>query len=139
MAHAVNMKENFESMSLILRLINYDKFGWLMCGDLKVIGLLLGLQGGYTKNPCFLCLWDSRADDKHFKVTKWPERKQFVPGSNNVLHEPLVDPKKVLSPPLHIKLGPMKNYVKALDKDGAGFKYLRKAFPSLSDAKKAFL
>src|SRR5277367_1025771 len=44
-AHAVNMKENFESMSLILRLINYDKFGCLMCGDLKVIGLLLGLQG----------------------------------------------------------------------------------------------
>ena len=51
---------------------------WLICGDLKVIGLVLGLQGGYSKFPCFLSHWDSRADDKSqtrvavkFRVKIW--------------------------------------------------------------------
>ena len=48
---------------------------------------------------------------------------------------PLVDPKKVPLPPLHIKLGLMKNLVKALDKDSEGFKYLAKKFPHISEAK----
>ena len=29
-----------------------------VCGDLKVISLILGQQGGYTNFPCFLCEWD---------------------------------------------------------------------------------
>ncbi|KAF2357548.1 hypothetical protein FHG87_011689 [Trinorchestia longiramus] len=44
----------------------YQKHRWLICGDLKVVGLILGLQDGYTKYPCFLCLWDSHADDQHY-------------------------------------------------------------------------
>ena len=35
------------------------------CGDFKVISMILGQQGGYTKFPCFLCEWDSRAKAKH--------------------------------------------------------------------------
>ena len=27
---------------------------------------LLGLQGGYTKHFCFLCLWNNRADEQHY-------------------------------------------------------------------------
>jgi hypothetical protein len=33
----------------------------------------------------------------------------------NVLHELLINPRKVLPVPLHIKLGFTKNFVKALD------------------------
>jgi hypothetical protein len=29
--------------------INYDKFKWQICGDLKVIALLLGLKQGFKK------------------------------------------------------------------------------------------
>lgn len=47
----------------------------------------------------------------------------------------LVDPKKVLLPPLHIKLGLMKQFVKALKGKGKCFKYLEKEFPEISDAK----
>jgi hypothetical protein len=47
----------------------------------------------------------------------------------------LIDPKNVLLPPLHIKLGLMKHFVKALPKEGECFKYLCKKFPGLSDAK----
>ncbi|GBN74208.1 hypothetical protein AVEN_51914-1 [Araneus ventricosus] len=43
--------------------------------------------------------------------------------------------KKVLLPPLHIKLGPMKQFVKALPKEGECFKYLCDQFPGLSEAK----
>ena len=40
--------------------INYDKFKWQICGDLKEIALLLGLQQGFTNYCCFICEWDSR-------------------------------------------------------------------------------
>jgi hypothetical protein len=37
----------------------------------------------------------------------------------NVLNNPLVNPEKVFLPPLHIKLGLMRNFVKAINKNGA--------------------
>ncbi|MGH0121420.1 UNVERIFIED_CONTAM: hypothetical protein FKN15_019855 [Acipenser sinensis] len=38
-------------------------------------------------------------------------------------------------PPLHIKLGLMKQFVRALDKESAAFKYLQDFCPKLSEAK----
>ena len=58
LAHAANMKKSYESMKLLLEEIKYDEFKWYLCGDLKVVALLLGLQLGYTKYWCFLCEWD---------------------------------------------------------------------------------
>ena len=49
--------------------------------------------------------------------------------------EPLVDPKNVLMPPLHIKLGQMKQFVKALNQELDACKYLLEFFPKLSEAK----
>jgi len=60
LAHATNMKENYESLELLLGKIKYEEFKWKLCGDLKVVALLLGIQLGYTKYCCFLCEWDSR-------------------------------------------------------------------------------
>jgi hypothetical protein len=34
--------------------MSYDKFKWKICGDLKVIALLLGLQQGFKKYCCFI-------------------------------------------------------------------------------------
>lgn len=134
-AHAVDMKESYQSMSLILDSIKYKNYRWQLCGDLKVIGLLLGLQSGYTKYCCFLCLWDSRARQQHYEVKNWPQRVEFIPGTNNIKYVPLVDPKLVLLPPLHIKLGLMKQFVKALDKNNDSFVFLKDKFPKLSDGK----
>lgn len=53
----------------------------------------------------------------------------------NILEEPLVDPKKILLSPLHIKLGLMKQFIKALDKEGECFQYLKEQVSKLSDAK----
>jgi hypothetical protein len=52
-----------------------------------------------------------------------------------VLNNPLVNPERVFLPPLHIKLGLMKNFIKAMDKNGAGYMYLKHKYPRLSDAK----
>jgi hypothetical protein len=134
-AHAVDMKETYETMEMVLNMVKYKDHKWYICGDLKVIGLVLGMQSGYTKNSCFLCLWDSRDDKNHFKTKEWPLRKTFVPGKDNVQHAPLVESHKVLLPPLHIKLGLMKNFVKGMDKNGKGFQYLKEKFPKISNAK----
>ena len=47
----------------------------------------------------------------------------------------MVDPTKILLPPLHIKLGLKKQFVKSLNKQGDCFRYLGNKFPSISDAK----
>jgi hypothetical protein len=51
------------------------------------------------------------------------------------LRKSLVDPNKMLLPSLHIILGIMKQFVKALPKTGNCFKYPCKTFPYLSEAK----
>ena len=51
------------------------------------------------------------------------------------MKEGLVDLLKILLPPLHIVLGIMKQFVKALPKDGPCFIYLCDKFKHLSKAK----
>lgn len=131
LAHAVRMKETHDSMELILKSIKYSEHKWSICADLKVVALLLGLQLGYTKHMCFLCLWNSRDDKNHYKMRQWPLRVEHTVGRYNVQHKALVDPLKVYLPPLHIKLGLMKNFVVALDRDGDGFQYLKEKFGTL--------
>ena len=60
LAHAINMKETYESMKLLLQKIRYKKHESNIWGDLKVVALLLGMQLGYTKFCCFLCEWTVR-------------------------------------------------------------------------------
>jgi len=42
--HSMHNKESYENMKILVEVINYDKLKWRICGDLKVIALLLGLQ-----------------------------------------------------------------------------------------------
>jgi len=119
---------------IVVEFFKYHEHEWQICGDLKVIGLLLG-QVGYTKYPCFLCDWDSRAKHKYWDTVHWPERKQRQPGSKNVSNVSLVDRVKILLPYLHIKLGTMKQFVKALDRNSPCFQYLCTKLSSLSHAK----
>lgn len=134
-AHAFGVKESVDCMKQLLQYINYDTYKWNICADLKVIALLLGLQLGYTKFPCFLCEWDSRDKAHHYVKKIWPARKILEPGHKNVKYHSLVESSRILLPPLHIKLGLMKNFVKAMDRNGTAFLYLRQKFLLLSDAK----
>ena len=71
LGHAVNMKEICESMKLHFGKIKYDEFKWKLCGDLKVVALLLGMQLWYTKYCCFLCERDRRDKKKHYVNKLW--------------------------------------------------------------------
>ena len=106
--HSVHNKEPYENMKILMETINYDKFKWQICGDLKVITLLLGLQQGFTKFCCFICEGGSRARSLHYSGKDWPARKSLKPGIMNVENQPLVEPSKILLPSIHLKLSQMK-------------------------------
>ena len=83
--------------------------------------------------PCFLCMWESRDRAQHYTKKDWPLQEELVPcKEGNVINGLLVDRDRTLFPPLHIKIGLIKLFTKALDKDGDCFTYLCQAFPRLT-------
>ena len=134
--HTANMKESYDVMQLLHDKKDYKHHKWFICGDFKVIGILLGLQSGYTKYCWFLCTWDNKARYQHYNVKVWPARETLEPGKMNVAQKSLVVPQKIFLPRLHIKLVIMKNFIKTLNKNGkAGPFFLKNKFPKLSEAK----
>jgi len=108
-------------MKILMEGINYDKFKWQICGDLNIIALLLGLQQEFTKYCSFICEWDSKVRSLHYSRKDWPARKSLEPGIMNVENQPLGEPSKILLPSMHLKLGLMKNFVKAMKQKEAAF------------------
>lgn len=125
-AHLVAKEKSYESMSLLLKAINFNKSCWQVCGDLKVTGLLLGLRRDIAGSFCACGTVDKP------KVWRTGHSEQeFVLGTHNVQNTPLVKSEKVFLPPLHINLWLMKNCTKSRGR----YPYLRSKFPNLSDAK----
>ena len=134
--YSTELKEKYETIKVILRMLKYNEHKWIICVDIKMVNFLLGQQSGYTKYPCFLCYWDSRDKANHWTADEWPSRTELTVGDRNIINPSLVDREKIIFPPLHIKLGLMKQFVKALDKSGRCFDYICSAFPGLSIEKK---
>ena len=135
LAHSIHMQESYENMEILLTKLKYHDHAWKVCVDIKVLNMLQGQQSGYTKFPCFLCEWDSRYKKNHWVKREWPTRVSRTLGQKNITNSVLVESSKVILPPLHIKLGLMKQFVKALDKQGLCFKYISEKFPHLSAEK----
>ena len=129
------MKESYENMEILLTKLKYHNHAWKVCVDIKVLNMLQGQQSGYTKFPCLLCEWDSRDKNNHWVKREWPTRVSRTLGQKIITNPALVESSKVILPPLHIKLGLMKQFVKALDKQGLCFKYISEKFPHLSAEK----
>jgi hypothetical protein len=55
----------------------------------------------------------------------------MVVGGQNVIYKPLVARDRIILPPLHIKLGLMKQFVKALNKDSSCIEYIVHNYPEL--------
>ena len=85
-------------LKVVLDLLKYDDHKWVICVDLKMVKFLIGPQGTYIKYPCFLCLWDSRAKDKHWEQKLWPFRKTLTVGERNIIHQQLAERQKIIFP-----------------------------------------
>jgi hypothetical protein len=81
-------------------------------------------------------LWDSHATDDHYNIHDWPLRITYESGRNGVQSQPFVEFTKIFLSAFHIKLGLMKNFVKAMGKaNSRGFQYLTKKSARVSAAK----
>jgi hypothetical protein len=69
------------------------------------------------------------------KLRFGPPRVNIVPGNKNVIYKPLVDRRNIILPPFHIKLRLTKNFVKAMNRNGDSFQYLKLKLPILTDAR----
>ena len=76
-------------------------------------------------------MWDSRDRKKHWAQKEWPIHKTLKAGTPNIVHDPIVSREKVVFLSLHIKLGLIKQFMKALDSDGECFQHIVSAFPKL--------
>ena len=63
--HSVQMEEAHNSIDHLLSAVNYQEQKWLICGELKVVELVLGLLDGFKMYNCFPCLLDCWTDDQH--------------------------------------------------------------------------
>ena len=95
----MHLKESYESIKTLLDAIQYNQNKWYQCGDVKIIGILMGMQGQFTKHCCFHCLRDSRATAEHYVRKDWPARVTYIPGNANIKKVLLMDPKKCINAP----------------------------------------
>ena len=54
--HSEHMNECYENMQVLLSDIKYANYSCKLCGDLKMVGMLMGIHSGFTKYCCFLML-----------------------------------------------------------------------------------
>jgi len=124
LAHSAHMEDDIRS----------EHQNPLEC-NFKMVAFLVGLQGGFIKFQCCLCLLESRNTALHCKKSSWPPRTSYENRSYNMKQQPLVDAAKILMPPLNIKLGLIKQFVKQVDTEGEAFKQIQELYPKLSEAK----
>jgi hypothetical protein len=72
--------------------------------------------------------------DRRYHVKQWPLRGETFLGQKNVAHGALVEKTKIYLPTLHLKLGLIKMFLKATNKEGEGFEYLGQKCPSIREA-----
>ena len=84
LAHSTVLKEEYCNIEKVLNKIKYSEHEWLICGDLKILSMILAQQSGFTKYPCYLCMFDSRDRAKQNNTKVWPAMPLLTPGSSNV-------------------------------------------------------
>ena len=68
----------------------------------------MGMQGVLQNIPTTFVFGIAKIPKAYYQKQVRPKREEFVVGEKNVKNIPLINPKKVLLPPLHIKLGLIK-------------------------------
>lgn len=136
--YSFGQAEKYEFLRFALDTFRYNDFNWKVCCDLKVVGLLNGLKGGFPRHMCHLCLFEGRKRETHYTTIIYPPRTEDNSDeAHSVIKPPLIPSENIIIPPLHIKLGLMKQFVKAMNKVGSeAFDYLNLKFKSRLSAGK---
>ena len=130
----MHLEENYTNVKSLLIALKCDQFNWQVIGDFRMVAFLVVLQDGFTRFPRYLCHWDSGNTIANYHRRIWPKRTEYSVGYSNIKWDPLIDSTKILLPPLHINLGLIKQFVKALDKNSYAFKHLQNIFIKISEA-----
>ena len=123
-------------MKMLLTKIKYDEHKWMVCGDLKVLSIMLG-QLGVIPNTLAFCVYGTVELKISTGLVSNCQREMSLQLEKRIFSMKVwyLLTKYILLPPLHVKLGLMKQYVKSLDKSGKCFKYICQKFSFLSDEK----
>lgn len=137
--YSPTLKETYSDVKLALDLIGYyTKHKWKVIADLKLLNVMCGIGSASSTNPCLLCNWRGtyRGNKRHQQYHQnCQPRTEFNIGFDSVINKPLVDLEDVLLPPLHIKIGLVAQFIKALSPDGFGFKFIANILNYKSKAK----
>jgi hypothetical protein len=69
-------------------------------------------------------------------MEEWTQHEQFQPGQTKISEtNSWYIQRKLYLPPIHVKLGMMKNFVSAMGHNGKEFQYLQQKFPQVSESK----
>ena len=114
------MSKTYENVQQLLNRMLYDKLlrAWRLQNTWTT--------GGFTEFSCFLYLWDSRADSEHCAKVKLPPK--YLNSRKAQYYWKCSC--KVLLPSFRIKLGLVKQVVKAFDVESEAFKF-EKSFKTL--------
>ena len=87
LAHSTVLKEEYCNIEKVLNNIKYSEHEWLICGDLKMLSMILGQQSGFTKYPCYLCMFNSRDRAKYYntKVSQRGHDLLQVPAISSIV------------------------------------------------------
>jgi hypothetical protein len=129
------MKETCEKLNQLLNKFEYSKYGWHICGDLKVVSLLMGLQLGYMKYCCFFIRMGQPSKDFALpeerlaseKISEGRREECATPSTCRMVQNPATAPKHQTRSDEKLR--------KSMDRAGSAFKYLAEKFPQLSEAK----
>jgi len=72
--YAAHTTETYENMKHLLQYINNEQYYWQLCGDFKVIAILLGFQPGY-KYCCFFCVNGTVVQDMNITLKRTGQNK----------------------------------------------------------------
>lgn len=110
------MIDTYDNMNIIIFSKRCKVLNWQICNDLKEIAMLLGLQCGFTKY-CFSNVSGATGVLLHIiiweNVSTWDCQYRYMVSIQ--VASQLADTQKVYLLPVHIKLGLMKNFIKAME------------------------
>lgn len=105
------MKE-FINIVLVMDKIKFHKHQWVIRVDLKIVNFIFGERESHIKYICFLYPWDNNKDNEEKKNAL--QQGEYGCWRKYVIHEPLIERDQIILPPLLIKLGLLKQSMKAL-------------------------